>query len=84
MQKVVRNTDAVETLHKFYIKNGEAADSFITALYKLAEHCNYGNLCEEMICDRLVAGIRDSKLSEKLQLDYALTPERAITQIRQR
>ena len=60
-------------------EDGETADSFITALYELAEHCNYGNLREEMIRDRLVVGIRDSKLSEKLQLDDALTLERAVT-----
>ena len=35
-----------------------------------------------MIHDRLVVGIRDSKLSEKLQLGDALTLERAVTQIR--
>ena len=33
-------------------------------LYKLAENCNYGNLKEEMIRDRLVVGISDQQLSE--------------------
>ena len=58
-------------------------DSFITALHKLAEHCGYGNLNDEMIRDRLVVGLGDSKLSEKLQLDPELTLEKAITQVRQ-
>lgn len=52
---------------------GEPVDVFITALYALAEHSNYGTLHDEMIRDRIVVGIRDSSLSEKLQLDAELT-----------
>ena len=65
-------------------EDGETVDSFITALYELAEHSNYGELCEEMIRDRLVVGIRDSKLSENLQLDGELTLEKAIAHARQK
>ncbi len=36
-----------------------------------------------MIRDRLVVGIRDARLSEKLQLDSELTLEKAVTQVRQ-
>ena len=35
-------------------EQGETVDAFITALYGLAEHCNYGNLHNEMIRDRIV------------------------------
>ena len=49
-----------------------------------SRHCNYGALHEEMICDRLVFGIRDSKLSENLRLDSELTLEKAIAQARQK
>ncbi|XP_021340612.1 uncharacterized protein K02A2.6-like, partial [Mizuhopecten yessoensis] len=63
---------------------GESADNFITALYTLIEHCEYGALKEEMIRDRIVVGIRDSRMSEKLQLDANLTLEKAVTQVRQR
>ena len=49
---------------------GESVDTFITALYSLAEHCGYSELHDEMIRDRIVVGLRDAKLSEKLQLDY--------------
>lgn len=48
---------------------GESAENFITAVHKLAEHCRYGVLREEMIRDRIVVGIRDAKLSERLQLN---------------
>ena len=64
-------------------ENGESVDSFITALYELAEHCGYENLNDEMIRDRLVVGLGDSKLSEKLQLDPELALKKAITQVHQ-
>ena len=62
---------------------GETVEAFITAVHKLAEHCQYGILRDEMIRDRLVVGIRDHRLSEKLQLDSELTLVKAITKIRQ-
>lgn len=37
---------------------GESVDTFITTLYTLAEHCNYGTLHDEMVRDRIVVGIR--------------------------
>ena len=47
------------------------------ALYSLAENCEYGMLKSEMIRDRLVVGIRDSALSQRLQLNAELTLEKA-------
>ena len=35
-------------------EEGEPVDSFITSLYWLAEHCNYCDLHDEMIQDRIV------------------------------
>ena len=64
-------------------EEGELADVFITALHTLSEHCNYGALRNEMIRDRIVVGIRDVKLSEKLQLEDDLTLENAIKKVRQ-
>ena len=63
-------------------EKGEPVDAFITDLYALAEHCQYGGLRDEMIRDRIVVGIRNSQLSEKLQLDSKLTLESAITEVR--
>ena len=48
-------------------------DAFITDLYALAEHCGYNALHDEMIRDRLVVGLKEATLSEKLQLDAELT-----------
>ena len=59
-------------------------NNFITDLYSLAEHCNFGTLHDELIHDRIVVGIRDKALSEKLQLKAELTLERAINRVRQK
>ena len=37
----------------------ECAESFITAVHTLAETCEYDDLQEELICDRIIAGIED-------------------------
>ena len=60
----------------------ESVDSFITALYTLVEHCGYSDLRDEMIRDRIVVGLRDARLSEKLQLKANLKLEDAIKQVR--
>jgi transposase InsO family protein len=49
-------------------KEGESVDSFITALHGLAEYCEYGALKEELIRDRIVVGMSDTKTSETIQL----------------
>ena len=54
------------------------------ALYDLAANCEYGEMMSEMIRDRLVVGIRDSGLSERLQLKADLTLEDAKKAVRQR
>ena len=64
-------------------EEGENVDSYITSLFCLDEHCEYGALHDEMIRDRIVVGIVDSSLSFKLQLDSKLTPKKAIDAARQ-
>ena len=64
-------------------KDGEAVDTFVTALYQLAEHCRYGDLRDEMIRDRIVVGLRDTNLSVKLQMEETLTLEKAVAMSRQ-
>ena len=61
---------------------GESAEQYIIALYTLVESCEYGSMKEELIRDRLVVGILDSGLSEKLQLDSTLDLEKAKKAIR--
>ena len=63
---------------------GELAEQYIMELYRLADNCDYGAMRDEMIRDRLVVGIRDGQLSERLQLDAELTLEKAKKMVRQR
>ena len=64
-------------------EDGESIDAYTTSLYVLSEHCDYGCLRERMIQDILVTGMRDTKLSEKLQLHSELTLKKAIDSARQ-
>ena len=61
----------------------ETAKELITLLHCLAEHCNFGALKEEMIRDRIVVGIKDATLSEKMQLESTLTLEKAVKMARE-
>ena len=44
----------------------EPVEQFITSLYNLAADCNFGELKDKLICDRIVVRIRAASLSEKL------------------
>ena len=53
---------------------GESYDQYRTALRKLAEGCGFASITpDEMLRDRLVFGIRDSKTRERLLREPALT-----------
>jgi hypothetical protein len=65
-------------------RHDESVEQFITSLYQLAEDCEYGDLKQEMFRDCIVVGIRDTSLSEKLQMDAELTLEKAKRMVRQR
>lgn len=72
--------------HRFNTRNqneGEPIQEFITSLFSLAEHCEYGTLHDQLIRDRIVAGVRDKNLCEKLLLKSDLTLEQAISFARQ-
>ena len=45
---------------------GESVDSIITDLYGLERYCNFGALKEELIRDRIIVGLQNRELSEKL------------------
>ena len=64
-------------------EEAEMVDTFINALFCLAEHCEYGALNDEMIRDRIVVGITDAALSLKLQMNSTLTLKKAIDMARQ-
>ena len=64
-------------------QEGETADVFITVLHALSERCSFGEVKDEPIRDRIVGGLKDSKLSEKLQIDPNLALAKATNQARQ-
>ena len=55
---------------------GESVEQYIAVLYTLIETCEYGNLTEELLRDRLLVGICDSSILECLQMDSELTLEK--------
>lgn len=61
----------------------EPVNDFITALYALSECCAFETLRDDLIRDRIVIGLKDAKLPERLQLHANLTLEKAITMARQ-
>ena len=64
-------------------EEGEAVDDFIMDLYHLAKHCIYGALHDELIRDRIVVGLRNAAVSEKLQFDADLTLGKAVKMARE-
>ena len=65
--------------------DGKTAEEYITAQYGLIESCEYGALKDEiMLRDRIVVGIRDTTVSEKIQMNTKLTLEVAKKEIWQR
>jgi len=44
----------------------ESAEQYNTTLHQLAEQCDYKDIKSELIHDRLVVGLRNAALSEKL------------------
>ncbi len=89
--------NVIHERYLFYTRNQkpeESAEEFITALYKLAETCDFASMKEEtiqdeMIRDRIVVGVLDGELSKKLgelskklQLTPKLTVAKAIELVR--
>ena len=62
---------------------GEPVEQFGASLYNLAVECNFGELKDKLIRDRIVVGIRDASLSERLQMDPELMLEKGKTVVRQ-
>lgn len=61
----------------------ESVVDFVKDLHSLSEPCQYGELKEEFIRDRIVVGLKDRKTSERLQLMSDLKLEDAVRLARQ-
>ena len=65
---------------KFHRRNqldSETIEQYVRALYELAAHCDFRDK-DETIRDRIVLGIKDQDVSQKLQLEPELTLKQAI------
>lgn len=69
--------------HKRAQKPGESVEAFVRSLYELAQYCEFEHTKDEQIRDRIVIGISDNDVSQKLQLEPDLSLERAIQIARQ-
>ena len=56
-------------------KEGETVDQFITDLKTRAKSCEFGEQTESMIRDRLVLGVSDIRLKERLLREGDLSLE---------
>ena len=59
-------------------EEGQPFDQFVTALKKCAANCEFGELRDSLIRDRIVCGTIDSKLQERYLRENELSLERAI------
>ena len=67
--------------HQFWshtMSSGISLDIFITELRQKSKDCQFGRKEDDMIRDKLVFSINDSRLKERLLCDNALTLRRAI------
>ena len=61
----------------------ESVGTFIQDLYRIAEDCDYGTLKDQLIRDRIVVGVLDDTLSDRLQAKSDLTLADAVRMSRQ-
>ena len=59
-------------LHTRFCKPGESVIAFISELRSLAKSCNFGDMLETMLRDRIVCGINDPIIQHCLQSEKAL------------
>ena len=52
---------------------GESIETYVASLRSLAKTCNYGELANDLIRDRIVVGIRDNSVRKRLLRESKLT-----------
>ena len=58
-------------------RGGESISRYVAELLHLSEHCNFGTSLNEMLCDRIVCGIEDQKIQQRLLAEPDLTFDKA-------
>lgn len=64
--------------HKRNQEEGESVTMFVAALRKLAQHCEFRDVLNDTLRDRLVCGLRNEAAQKKLLTERDLTLEKAI------
>ena len=67
-------------------RDDESVKQYKTALFHLRETCNFrdGALADKLLCDRIIVGIRDTKLAETLMLDPDMSLDKVMRAVRQK
>uniref|UniRef100_T1IMC2 CCHC-type domain-containing protein n=1 Tax=Strigamia maritima TaxID=126957 RepID=T1IMC2_STRMM len=76
-----RNTEVIDS-YKFQARNqvpGETLEQFITDLKNMVKRCNYGDQTDRMVRNKIVFGVSDTRLKERLLREQALTLVLAVT-----
>lgn len=58
-------------------RTGESVAAYVAELRQLAEHCEYGTTLNDMLRDRLVCGVEDSRIQRRLLAEPGLTFDKA-------
>ena len=77
---VPRINESVER-HIFFSTNqidGESFDAFLTYLKKLCASCGFGDLKDSLIRDRIISGLNNKSLKDRLLREDALTLENCV------
>ena len=62
--------------YKFHLRKQEPTESieaYLAALHQLAKNCNFGQLRDRLIRDRVIVGVGNDSIIEKLWADKQLT-----------
>jgi hypothetical protein len=59
-------------------EEGQTIDDYVTELKTLSQHCEFGELKDSLIRDKIVIGVNDIKLRERLLKNLDLSLETAI------
>ena len=60
----------------------DSFDQYLLRLRKLASTCEYGPMANDLICDRIVCGIRSDDIRKELLNENKLTLESCVTMVK--
>lgn len=66
------------SFHKRVQTDEETVEDFVEGLRNIANNCEFGSMKDELIRDKIIAGLKDTQLSYQLQLENNLTLEDTI------